>query len=224
MRSIGPQIWIDEQPAKIPVVGNLGVRMTVIRLKSGKVMVISPIPMTENRKSELAQIGPVEFLIGPNSMHHLSLRKYQETYPLAQLVAPEKLQKKRANLKFQITLKDNQSYPWSDEVEMLIVDGKGTMSEAVFYHKLSHTLIVTDLLFNISKPEKWSERIVYFINGLNRGLTTSNLARTVFNDRKYLKQQILKISQWEFDQIVLAHGEIVTENGKQRFLDSFQWL
>lgn len=223
MRSIGPKIWIEERPLKLPVVGNIGMKMITIQLQNGELMLISPVPLNESLKQELKDLGPVKYLVGPNSLHHLSLRPYHEAYPEAALAGPMKLQK-RKKLKFDITLVEGQVYDWSAEVDMLLVDTKGMMCEAVFFHKPSKTLIVTDFLHNLPKPNDLSGKIVYYLNGFYRGLTTSNLARMAWNDRKYLKERTAKMSQWDFDQIVMAHGEIIPKDGKQKFLQSIQWL
>jgi len=224
MRSIGPEIWIEDQPSHVPLFGNFGIRMTVIRLKSKELMIISPVPLNEVLRAEIESLGPVRFIMGPNSMHHLSLRKYHEAFPEAQLAAPVKLQAKRKNLAFQITLKEGEKYPWSDEVDILLVDSKTKLSEVVFLHKPSRTLILTDLLFNLPAPQTLVQKLAYAANGLQKQPMMSRLARIFFNDRPHLRKKVDEISRWDFDQIVIAHGNIIENSGKRKFLDSFQWL
>lgn len=224
MRSIGPQIWIEDQPWQVPLFGSFGQRMTIIRLRSGELMIISPVKLDQNRREELAKLGPVRYLIGPNSMHHLSLKSYQEAFPEAKMAAPAKLQEKRKDLQFQITLEDGKTDPWSDEVDMVLVNSKSKMSEAVFFHRASRTLILTDLLFNVPEPRTWTQKIAYSLNGMQKLPVMSRIGRKLFNDHQHLKEKVKSISKWDFDQVVVAHGEIIVKGGKAKFLESFQWL
>lgn len=224
MRSIGPKIWIEDQPWVVPAFGNFGIRMTVIQLNTEELMLISPVPLNEVLKGELEALGPVGYIIGPNSMHHLSLRMYHEAFPKAPLAAPLKLQKKRSKLPFQLTLEEGPTYPWSEEVETLLIDSKSKISEAVFYHKPSRTLILTDLLFNLSQPRTWIQKLAYSLNGVREQPKMSRLGRLFFNDHLQLKEKVLKIAEWDFEQVIVAHGDFIANNGKQKFLDSFRWL
>lgn len=223
MRSIGPKIWVEEQPMILPLMGDIGRRMTVIQLANKELMIISPVPMTENLSKELMELGQIRYLIGPNSTHHLSLRPYHQQFPDALLAAPEKLQK-RKKMSFQITIREGQVMPWSAEVQNLIVDSPGMMSEAVFLHSLSRTLIVTDLLFNIYKADSKLKEWALRLNKAYGQLGMSRMGQFAWKDRDELRKKIEMILNWDFEQIVLAHGEIVVKNGRQKFRESFNCL
>ena len=224
MKSMGPKIWTVEQAFKVPFFGNIGSRMTVIQLKNGELMLISPVAFSPKIGQELDTLGPVRYLIGPNSTHHLSLQKYQEVYPTAQLCGPRKLQKKRFDLPFQITLEEGGQYPWSEEVGMLLINSPKKMCEAVFFHQPIRSLIVTDLLFNLPQAKSLIQKWAYRLNGIENRPVMTKMGRSIWKDSSHLKEKIKTISHWDFDQIVLAHGETVPNNGKQKFLDSFSWL
>jgi hypothetical protein len=53
----------------------IGGRSTAIRLASGDVWVLASTPLTTETKATIDRLGPVKFVVGPNSVHHLFLGK-----------------------------------------------------------------------------------------------------------------------------------------------------
>jgi hypothetical protein len=51
----------------------IGGRSTAIRLTSGDVWVLASTPLTAETKATIDRLGPVKFVIGPSSVHHLFL-------------------------------------------------------------------------------------------------------------------------------------------------------
>jgi hypothetical protein len=39
-----------------------------------------------------------------------------------------------------------------------------------------------------------------------------------------MRRSIERILDWDFDQIVVGHGAVVKNKGKEVFRDAFQWL
>jgi hypothetical protein len=39
-----------------------------------------------------------------------------------------------------------------------------------------------------------------------------------------VRQTVRKILQWDFDRIILSHGDIVESGGKSRFKNAFAYL
>lgn len=224
MKSIGPQIWIEERPFELPLFGDVGVRMTVIQLKGGGLVLISPVPLTEELLKELANLGPVRFLVGPNSMHHLYLSEYHRRFPDAALTGPHKLAQKRKDLSFAVQLDESSPSEWADEIITLKVDSPGSMAEIVFFHSPSRTLIVTDLLFHIQNADSAFQRTLFRLNGCYQKLAMTRIGRLLWKDRSELSRKVEQIAGWDFDRIILAHGEIVTSHGREKFLQAFSWL
>ena len=70
LQAIGDDIWVVDHDFF-----NFGIhfpgRMTVIRLKSGGLWLHSPVPIDDELAAQLAELGPVEHLVGPNLFHHV---------------------------------------------------------------------------------------------------------------------------------------------------------
>ena len=60
LKRIAPDVWVAEQPFKLPfILGDIGCRMTIIRLADGGLFLHSPVPLEVDIRSTLDEIGPV---------------------------------------------------------------------------------------------------------------------------------------------------------------------
>ncbi len=51
----------------------IGGRSIAIKLMSGDVWVLASTPLTAETKASIDHLGPVKFIVGPSSVHHLFL-------------------------------------------------------------------------------------------------------------------------------------------------------
>lgn len=65
LRKIDNNIWVGEQPLKYLGL-NVGTRMTLIRLATGELIVISPIQVDNTTINQLNALGDVSYIIAPN--------------------------------------------------------------------------------------------------------------------------------------------------------------
>lgn len=84
LREIDKDIWVGEQPLKYFGL-DVGTRMTVIRLKNGELVIISPIQTDDEIIHQINQVGQVTYIICPNLYHHLFVTDFQKIYPKAKL-------------------------------------------------------------------------------------------------------------------------------------------
>lgn len=99
------------------------------------------------------------------------------------------------------------------------------MSEVVFFHKPSESLILGDLIEN-HNPQKfgWLHRAIGSAVAMlaPNGSTPRNY-RWTFLRRKEVRQDLQEIMSWNAKRVVVNHGPIV-EVGVQGFLrNAFQW-
>ena len=77
---IATDLWVATQPLRF--IGlEIGSRMTVVRLPSQELVLISPIELDESGYQQLDQLGPVRHIIAPNLFHHLSVGSVQSSLP-----------------------------------------------------------------------------------------------------------------------------------------------
>ncbi len=202
-------------------------RMTVVRLSCGGLWVHSPIEWSLSLHKELALLGEIKYLIAPNSLHHLFLPQWIIQYPQAKLYGTDEVIKKRTDLSFTGSLNTEQSWDWQDDIEQLIFVGSPLMQECVFFHKSSQTLVVTDLVENFSGKDfnHWQKIIAKIVGILApNGKMPLDWRLSFIFQKPQARKCLEKILQWQPQQLIMSHGEIVTDDTTDFLMKSFKWL
>lgn len=223
LEAVTENVWTLRSPMRFPLIGDIGTRMTIIRLRDNSLMLISPVKFGEELKREIQALGTVRYLIGPNSQHHLFLAHARSAFPQAKVYGPASLQEKRKDLPFADYLNEHKTYPWSEELSLLHFPGRAQIDEYVFFHHASKTLVVTDLVFNLKKGQSVVSKCALKMNGAI-GFGMTRIGKYIFKDRTMLKKQLARLLAWAPERIVVTHGEVVSSEGKSRLESSFQWL
>lgn len=202
----------------------MGARMTVVRMRGGSLWLHSPVRLTRELAAELAALGPVQFVIAPNRLHHLHVADYVRAYPEAQLYGSPGLPKKRPDLPFQGVLENEPEPEWIDEIDQVPIGGSSYLDEVVFLDREAGVLIVADLLECATREDPWLYRWAARLAGTygKPGLTRDQ--RFLLRDRAAARASIERILRWPFDRIVMAHGPLIEFGGKALFREAFDWL
>jgi len=224
-RCLGTNIWDHEMPIRFGGVP-LWHRMTVIRLNDGGLLVLSPTKLKSASQEEFQKLGPIVAIIAPSWWHDLYLREYLSAYPDARLYGAPTLVRWNRSLPFAGVLDDVAPSLWADEIDQVHVQGIGLfLDEMVFYHRCSRSLIVADLLFNLSEKDAWITRTMgSLVIGPVPGCRFANLYRPVVVDRRRMRTAVERILDWDFEQIIVGHGAVVEIDGKEAFRTAFRWL
>jgi len=211
LQAIGPDLYTATSTMRFPAGVELPIRMVVARLPDGALVLVSPIPMDDALAAEVAALGPVRYLVGPNLLHHLSLGPARERFPDATLLGAPGLAAKRTDLAFDGEIADA---PWGNALSAHLVAGAPRINEVVLHHAASSTLIATDLLFNIRTPANRRTAVVLAIAGTRGRLAKSREWMFLVKDRAAFKQSVARIAALPFDRIAMAHGDLVEAHGR----------
>ncbi len=231
INKVGNNIWYARQ--KISFMGiKMFTQMTVIKLKDNSLWLHSPIELTPELKMELDTLGTVSYLIAPNSMHHIFIESYLREYPNAKVFAPKLIQRKNKNLKIEkIFSNDNElNFPWLNggEIEQLFVEGLPLLSETVFFHKESKTLILTDLLQNIHYVENFWNKAYFIFTGIYKKIQVSKVISRLIKDKQQIKASFEKILAWDFQRIHVCHDTNIetqsSDSAKKILKEAYNWL
>lgn len=210
LKPIANDIWAIESEMKFPLGLRMPVRATVLRLSSGELMVVSPVKATAEDFAALRALGSVRYIVAPNCMHHLFLKKFAAEFAGAEVWGPHCLHDKRRDVAFKGTLSVHETMPWEKDVDMIVVKAKPPMvEEFVFYHRASKTAIVTDLLFHMQKFSRWSEALIARMNGGYKKLAMTRIGKSIFNDRQSLHTAASHMLSWNPENLVVAHGDVI---------------
>jgi hypothetical protein len=224
MKSIATDLWVVETPLRFRGI-EVGRRMTVVRLASGSLLVHSPSPLSVELREALAQLGEVRFVVPASSMHgHLFMEDYQAAYPTAELISAPGLDRKRKDLAFAGLLGSAPDPAWSQDLDQAAVLGHRFVTELVFLHRQSGTLIVGDLCFRIGESAPRPMRAVARATGAYDQARPTPMFRMGVRNRIAARRSLDRVLGWDFDRIVLGHGEPIETGGPSALRDAYAWL
>lgn len=200
-------------------------RMTIIRLTDGGLWLHSPVAASAQHIAEIEALGPIRHLVAPNKFHHLFLADWMERYPYATSWAGPQL-RERVQIQFDHDLADTAEACWAADIDQLLFGGSRVLPEAVFYHRRSRTLILTDIFQNHEPDaDRWLWRTVKRLNGISapNGGVPKDWQRTV-TDRAAARAARDRMLAWGFDRLVITHGRCIQHGARAQVERAFAWL
>ena len=122
-------------------------RMTVVRLKDGRLVVYNAIALTEPEMRRLEEFGAPAFLIVPNDHHRLDAISWKERYPALQVIAPPGA---REAVEAAVPVDATAGEFGDPSVRLAIVPGTDEREAALEVRRLGGlTLVINDVIGNI---------------------------------------------------------------------------
>ncbi len=114
---------------------------------------------------------------------------------------------------------------WAGDIDQVLMRNAIT-TEAVFFHRVSRTVLFTDLVQHF--PQGWFKGWRALVARLDR-MTGSEPSvpqkfRLGFTDRRAARLALQRIRAWPAEKVLMAHGAPVTENGAAFIARVFEWL
>lgn len=209
LRALAPDLWcVDASPS-----GRGGpplpVRATVVRLPDGGLWIHSPVPFDAPTTDDIDALGPVGHLVAPSNLHHLWLGDACARWPGATTWAPPGLPARRPDLRLDARL-DAADLPWTSTLHTIPIRGAPRVDERVFLHRPSGTLLVTDLMFRILRPEGLAQALLTRLFGTHGRLAASRLWDLAFvRDRSAFAASCREVVALGADRLVPCHGEVL---------------
>lgn len=228
LQALGEDLFVVDGP----VVRDMGIgfdtRMTVIRLGDGSVWIASPVPAPFATIAEIAALGPVRHLVSPTPRHYWRLHAWHALFPEAELWSSPitAVTLKNGDLPKAEILGQHAPEAWAGDLDQAIVGGSALVSEVFFFHAASRTLLVEDLIqVHERRPGHPLRNALIALGGVAapRGGVARDI-RLTFRDRAAARRSIRRILEWDFDQLVVAHGPVITRAGRRRVEEAFSWL
>ena len=222
---VGPDLWSYVHHHRLPGGGSLQGRMNVVRLAGAGTLVHSPTPVDDALVAEVAALGPVAYVVAPNCFHHLNVAAFLKRFPDAKLYAAPGLAQKRPDLPLAGTLDDGAATPWAGLLDQITLAGAPKLNEVVFFHRASRSLLVTDLLFNVTAPDGWMVALFLRLMGTYKRLGSTRIVRRQIKDRRALGTSIEQMLAWDFVRVLPAHGEVFeVPDARERVRAALGWV
>ena len=223
LRELASNLWVgDAQQRAFGV--EMGTRMTVIRYGDRRLLIHSPVPVTEERLAAVRALGRVEALVAPNRFHHLYVADWRRELPDAVLYVPRDLERKRPDLAASHPIPEPGKASWSGEIEHLEIQGVPAMNEVVFFHPSSRTLVISDLAFNVGPSAPRTTRWFFRLSGSYERLAPTRLEKLLTRDRPALRASLERVLEWPFERVIMAHGDVLEAGARPALRAGYDWL
>jgi len=223
LTSLAENLWELNRPLKAPGL-RLDHRMVVARLASGELLVHSPVELDEDIVSALAALGPVRHLVAPSLFHDLYWPPWFSRYPQATFWGVPGLRQAHPELPFGELLRPDQPTPWEAELPKLFIAGMPKLNEYVFFHPPSQSLILADLVFNLSPDQSLLGKLILKANAAHGKVACSRIFRAFIKDRSAFRQSVEELLSRDFSRVIVGHGGNVAQDGKEAMRRAFGWL
>lgn len=219
MKKIGTDLWIHDD--EMSLMGTqLRLRMTIVRLSEGDLWIHSPTPLSATLVQEIEQLGNVVYIVGASNGHNSWLCQWHEQYPDAQLHVSAGIPAK-VELKSYTVLDGGDL--WQPDLLQAAMPGVPFFNESVFLHTSTKSLIVTDLIqhYDHVMPKGLRARIAKSLFGLlgfkDKCVAPPLKMGFVRKDKAGFVKFIETVKSWDFDKIIVTHGDIIDEDAKDTF-------
>jgi hypothetical protein len=198
--TLANNLWVTERPLRVLGL-QVGARMTVLRRSDGGLLLLSPVALDDQLRRDLDAIGPVRYFAAPG------------------------LEMKRKDLHVDEVLSDTPPSAWAGEVDQIFFSGVPFINEVMFFHRSSRTLILTDLAFNIRSAESALTRIAFQMYGAYGKFGPTIADKLLLILRRSENRQLLdRVLDWDFDRVIVAHGDVLETGGRNAVRAVFAFL
>jgi hypothetical protein len=215
-RSVDPRLGSQAQcfGSKLKILPGVTIPLRSMLVTSAEhELLISPVGTPE----EASHLGAAPLtLIAPSLLHHIHLAATIERFRPVALWAPPGLAHKHPELG-PIHVFGVDAWPHGDLVDVVVIEGAPVRNEVVFFHRASKTIYTADLFFNIRHPEGFLTSMALRFMGLYGRFAAAKQWRHWVKDRAAFTRSIEAVLAWDFERIVMAHGEPVDDHAHDRF-------
>lgn len=233
LKPFGEGLWIVDGPVirMRYVVGTLPfpTRMAVVRLADGGLWCWSPVALDEDLRAALEALGPVRALVAPNRLHVSWMDEWRAAFPEAASWGAPGAREAAAKLGLkrpERVLGEAAPEAWAGAIDQALVRGS-FMTEVVFLHRASRTLILTDLIenFEAEKISGCCARTLMKAGGVlaPEGSTPRDLRLTFLPHRAACRRAAARMLDWAPERIVIAHGACIEDGAASALRRGLGW-
>lgn len=219
---VAGRLWHVQQPVKLGGV-TVFTRMTVVRLSDGSLWVHSPAKPEANITADLRSLGEVRHVVAPNNSHHMHFRSFLKAFPRAQGYISPALAAKHPALA-EVARVGDLAGIWDPDLHGFFMEGLPQLDETVWFHPLTGTLVLTDLLFCINGDRSLFVRAIARAVGVHKRLAMSRTMKALIKDRAALARSVAPLRSLELRRVIVAHEEIVDRDAARKLSTAFTWL
>lgn len=226
--SFAEDVWIIDGPPVRDSGVTFTTRMTVVKLSDGSLWVDSPVSLPFDMLERITGLGAVRYLIAATPRHVWRLDEWHTLFPGAELWVPRPTPFTLKKGSFPVTgiLGDIPGSGWSDDIDQCAFRGNPLIEEIFFFHKKSHTVILDDLIqvHPLVKGSPFRNALIRMAGVAEPHGGVPLDIRLSFINRNAARKSLEKLLSWDFDRLIIAHGDCIGQDAKQFVEKAFHWL
>jgi hypothetical protein len=190
-------------------------RMTVVRLRDGRLVIYSAIALDEQEMRVLEDFGSPAFLVVPNHLHRSDALIWKRRYPKLTVVAPAGA---RARVE-EVVPVDTSTPDFRDAaVRFVEVEGTAGREGALEVREGEHVaLVLNDIVGNLPKSSGFVLRALGFAT--DRPRVPRAIKQALVRDPHALRTQLEGWSQQPVERILVSHGRPILAGAQQVLRD-----
>lgn len=200
-------------------------RMTIFVLPNRELVIHSGVRIDDGEMQAIDALGRVAFyLLVPNAHHDPDASWFASRYPKARFLAPAR---EAERLRGAVRVDGTFESDWPPDLSTVLKHHtiRGTrFTETVFLHVPSRTLVVVDLAFNLTEASLVGRplgRLFMKLNNAYARFGITRLTEMLVRDAAELRGSLEAILEWDFDRVIVSHGDNVESDGKRVFRGGF---
>jgi hypothetical protein len=198
----------------------MGRTVTVMRLSSGRLVIHSTAPFTMEDVKDINALGQPAWLTEATLFHDTFATAGRSAFSDIPYFVPEGFRRSVGNTSSANPHPAFLHTPppeWRSELEVLELEGMPNVREHVFFHRLTRTLIVADLVFNFGPhATAWTRWFFRWAGDISEFPGMSRLFRGSVRDPTAFARSVQLMMQWDFDRLIVGHGEIIHSGAKAK--------
>ncbi len=223
LKRIAEDVWAHDDDVGLPLGLSMPGRATIMRLSDGGLVVHSPLRVDDETARAIDALGEVRFLVAPNSLHWMFLKAAKERWTRARVLAAPVLAKKLGSFAFE-ELPESGYVGGMEGIRIERIQGAPRIQEHVFLHEASRSLVVGDLMFNVHECRSFWMRLVLRLGGAWQKTAQSLEWRRLVKDRAAAAQSASNVLSWDYERVVVAHGDVVEDDARERTRQALAWM
>ncbi len=228
LHEFGNNVWLADGP----VVRDMGTffttRMTIVKLSDGSVWISSPVPVSFDTMASISDLGEVRYLVAATPRHVWRLSAWHTLFPDAELWAarPTLFTLRKGHLPMSGYLSDTPVNAWRADFDQLEFKGNPLLSEVLFFHRNTHTVMLDDIIMrNPVMKGRPLTNLVFKLGGVQHPHGGVSLdMRMTFLNRSLARRSLEQLLSWDFDKLIIAHGDCIESGAKEYVKRAFNWL
>lgn len=206
-----------ESKKKMPLM-ELPVRSTNVSLPNAGILIS---PGSNLTAEQLRTLPRVTDILAPNLLHSAGVPLAASVFPEAKLWGVPGLKKLKPSIQWTHDLSP-QNWHYQEELALIPLMGMPKVREAVFFHKRTKSLIVTDLCFNLMAARGLGAKIILGLFGTYRQFGVSRFFAKFIEDKAAFENSLDQIFSYDFQNIIVSHGDNLKGHGREHLLKALQ--